>query len=135
MILIDSSVWLSANRLLNDVTDAVDPYDAAVCGPIVYEVLRGASSKRYAALQDLLYSAHLIDDPMPTERYDHAALIYRTLRAQGVTIRSPFDCVIAAVALSHDVPLLHVDRDFDEIAVVFPLRSHNLLRGVKALPS
>lgn len=128
MILIDSSVWLSAKRLLTNVTDVVDPYEAAVCGPIVYEVLRGAGSKSYAALQDQLFSAHLIDDPMPTERYDHAALIYRTLRDRGITIRSSFDCVIAAVALSHDVPLLHIDRDYDEIAAVFPLRSHHLLR-------
>lgn len=28
----------------------------------------------------------------------------------------PIDCLIAALALDYDVPLLHADRDFDAIA-------------------
>ena len=45
-----------------------------------------------------------------------AADLYRSLRKKGVAIRKPVDCLIAAVAIEYDVPLLHNDRDFDEIA-------------------
>jgi len=44
-----------------------------------------------------------------------AAELYRTLRRKGITIRKPIDCMIAAVAIEHNVPLLHKDRDFDSI--------------------
>lgn len=31
------------------------------------------------------------------------------------------DCLIAAVAIAHEVPVLHADRDFDALAQVSPL--------------
>ena len=37
-------------------------------------------------------------------------------RRRGVTIRNSVDCLIAAVAIEHDIPLLHHDRDVDPIA-------------------
>ena len=44
-----------------------------------------------------------------------AAEIYRSLRKKGLTIRKPVDCMIASVAVEHDLLLLHNDRDFDQI--------------------
>jgi predicted nucleic acid-binding protein len=41
-----------------------------------------------------------------------AANIYRYLRKKGITIRKSNDCIIAAVAIQADIPLLHSDRDF-----------------------
>jgi len=60
------------------------------------------------------------------ETYERAAAIHRECRAHGETVRSSIDCLIAAVAMREDVPVLAADRDFDVIAHhtglrVFPL--------------
>jgi len=47
--------------------------------------------------------------------FQKETLLYRSLRRRGVTIRKPVDCMIASVAIEHDIPLLHNDRDFDPI--------------------
>ena len=52
---------------------------------------------------------------MSKETYIHAAEIYRFLRLRGITIRKTLDCMIAAVAIENNIPLLHHDRDFDPI--------------------
>jgi len=41
-----------------------------------------------------------------------ASALYRNARSSGVTVR----LLIAAVAIDHDVVLLHADRDFDGLA-------------------
>lgn len=41
---------------------------------------------------------------------------YRSLQKKGVTIRKPVDCMIASVAVEHDIRLLRNDRDLDHIA-------------------
>lgn len=58
----------------------------------------------------------------PVEAAVGAADLYRTLRKKGVTIRKPNDCLIAHYALSYDIPLLHYDVDFEQIAQHTPLR-------------
>ena len=45
-----------------------------------------------------------------------AAELYRIVRHKGITIRNTVDCMIAAVAIEHDIPLLHNDRDFNPLA-------------------
>jgi hypothetical protein len=45
-----------------------------------------------------------------------AAALYRAVRRKGVTVRKPVDCMVASVAIEHDLSLLHNDRDFDHIA-------------------
>jgi len=42
----------------------------------------------------------------------------RSHRAAGVTVRSTVDCLIARLAVEHDLVLLHDDRDYDRIATV-----------------
>jgi len=42
-----------------------------------------------------------------------AATHYRTLRAQGHTVRRTIDCLIATFCLQNGHALLHNDRDFD----------------------
>jgi predicted nucleic acid-binding protein len=54
-----------------------------------------------------------------------AADMYRGLRRRGITIRNSVDCMIAAVAIEHDLPLLHNDRDFD------PMKTHCGLKVVE----
>ena len=42
------------------------------------------------------------------------------VRWQGVTPRSPRDRLIAATAVDKRIPLLHDDRDFEQLALVEP---------------
>jgi predicted nucleic acid-binding protein len=130
VILVDSSVLIShADRQI--LTAAVDSKRIAVCGPVIYEVLRGALDGRFEITRRTLSRLVVLDDPTPAVRYEEAARIYRMLRVRGITIRSPLDCVIAAIAIHHGVPLLHADRDFVMIARFTPLDE----RGVSSLLS
>ena len=47
-------------------------------------------------------------------------MLYARCRWQGITIRSPNDCLIAACAVEAGEPLLHADRDFERIAAIEP---------------
>jgi len=58
----------------------------------------------------------------PAEAAIGAAELYRSLRKKGVTIRKPNDCLIAHYALVHNLPILHNDVDFDQIAHYSSLR-------------
>ena len=67
-----------------------------------------------------------LTDPIPADVYLEAADIYRLAKRKGFTIRSSVDCVIAAIAIRHDMPLLQADRDFDVIARFSALRTIEL---------
>ena len=56
----------------------------------------------------------------PVESYREAALIYFRCRRAGVTVRSAIDCLIARIAIEHEVIVLHDDRDFENMAGVIP---------------
>ena len=58
----------------------------------------------------------------PVEAAIGAAQLYRMLRKKGVTIRKPNDCLIAHYAIYYDIPILHNDVDFDQIARHVALR-------------
>ena len=45
-----------------------------------------------------------------------AAALYRLCRQEGETVRKLIDCLIGAVAIGADVPVLHNDDDFDVLA-------------------
>jgi predicted nucleic acid-binding protein len=87
---------------------------------VVYqEVLQGARDvHHFLRLQEQLDQVpHFVaDNPRETARL--AATLYARCRWQGVTIRSPNDCLIAACAIEADETLLHADHDFDRIATV-----------------
>ncbi len=55
--------------------------------------------------------------------YEDAAALYRTCRRSGDTVRKLIDCLIAAVAIRADIPVLHADANFDVLARHTPLRA------------
>jgi predicted nucleic acid-binding protein len=121
MILVDTTVWIDLFRgqetaevkLLERLIG--ENADICVCGVILTEVLQGIrDDKEYAATSARFES--LIYLPMSQRTFRKAAELYRTLRRKGVTIRNAVDCMIAAVAIEHDIPLLHQDRDFTALA-------------------
>ena len=119
MILIDTSAWIEFLRDTGSPTcnrvDTLLAADIATCHAIRMEVLAGARDEAHLrSLRGLLARAVLL----PTEPidYEEASAIYRRCRQHGDTVRKLIDCLIAAVAIRHDVPLLHSDKDFDTIA-------------------
>jgi predicted nucleic acid-binding protein len=127
MVLVDTTVWIDffADRSEPHV-DALERFieieeDICLCGIILAEVLQGIrSDKDYNKTKG--YFDDLIFLPMQQTTFVQAAELYRSLRKRGITIRKPVDCMIAFVAIEHDIPLLHNDRDFDYIAKYSKLR-------------
>jgi predicted nucleic acid-binding protein len=119
VILIDTSAWVEflrdtgspACRRVDDLLAS----DIAICDVVQMEVLAGARDERHlASLRALLARATLARiEPVD---YDQAAALYRTCRRNGETVRKLIDCLIAAVAIRLDVPVLHADADFDALA-------------------
>ena len=89
---------------------------------VLLEVLAGTTDEERAArLRGFLAGAELLRQQSPVDA-EHAAALYRACRRAGDTPRSLNGCLIAAVALRHDVPVLHRDRDFTVLAAHTDLR-------------
>ena len=119
MILIDTSAWIEFLRDTGSpICQRVDDLlaaEIATCDVVRMEVLAGARNEQHLQqLRRLLARA----STLPTEPvdYDAAAALYRTCRQQGHTVRKLIDCLIAAVAIRGNVPVLHRDADFDVLA-------------------
>jgi len=125
VILVDTSAWIEflrgAGTPACEQVDALLAEDLATCDPIHMEVLAGARNDTHLRnLRALMARAAVLQTR--TTHYEHAARLYRQARTSGLTVRKHIDCLIAAVAIDHDVPLLHADRDFDALATVSELR-------------
>ena len=119
MILVDTSAWVEFLRNTgSQVCTRVDELlggEIATCDPIRMEVLAGARDESHLNdLRRLLARASVID--LVSGDYEDAAAAYRTCRRGGETVRKLIDCLIGAVAIRADVPLLHADGDFDVVA-------------------
>lgn len=119
MILVDTSAWIEFLRDTGTpVCRRVDRLLAAriaTCDVIRMEVLAGARDEHHLQqLRGLLARAtHLPTEPVD---YENAAALYRTCRQQGETVRKLLDCLIAAVAIRADIPILHHDGDYEVLA-------------------
>ena len=125
--LVDTSVWIdffsdvkaSHVETLDVLLD--ENQDICICGLILTEILQGIRrEKEYSKTKEYLKA--LVYLPMAQKTFVKAADIYRTLRKKGITIRKPIDCMIGALALEHDVHLLHNDKDFDLLKKHFGLK-------------
>jgi predicted nucleic acid-binding protein len=131
MWLVDTSVWVAVFRRKNplDLEQVVAFDEVVTCLPIVQEVLQGfKDEKPYRIAKDALRSLPTLDDPLGFEVFDAAVDLYRSARRAGITVRSSIDCLVAAIALRHDVGVLHHDRDYTALARVSALRQR-LLRA------
>ena len=125
MILVDTSAWIEFLRDTGSATcervETLLDAEIATCDAVRMEVLAGARDERHLqSLRGLLARAILI--PTSPRDYDNAAALYRQRRRKGETVRKSIDCLIAAVAISAEVPILHNDVDFDVLARHTPLQ-------------
>jgi predicted nucleic acid-binding protein len=130
VILVDTSAWVDylrdrrtvAAKALIALIEHGD--ELATTEPVIMELLAGADTPARAdALERLVNGLPLLGlDPRLDFRA--AAGLYAAARREGRTVRSLVDCLIACVAIRHDVPLLHKDVDYDVISNISPLRIH-----------
>lgn len=127
MILVDTSVWIDYLRggheptteRFQEVLDHDLPF--GITGLIYQEVLQGARTEAdFDRLATYLGSQRFYAPQDPVSSYEDAARLYFDCRRQGVTVRNTVDCLIAGVALEHDLMLLHRDADYDRIGRVVP---------------
>ncbi|MDO8308189.1 MAG: PIN domain-containing protein [Actinomycetota bacterium] len=125
-VLADTSVWVTHLRGNSRATSRLLAGNAdgslTMTEPVAMELLAGARPGQVAALDQLVNAIPSLGI-LPDLDFRAAAAIKRAVRADGHTVRSLVDCLIAAVVLRHgDVVLVHDDIDFERIASVTDLR-------------
>lgn len=126
VILVDSTVWIDLLRNFETVPVArlrklLDLGEATVAPVIVQEVLQGAVNvAAFTKLHRYFAAMPISGADNSVELHVAAGRLYARARWQGVTPRSPHDCLIAVTAIEEDLPLLHDDRDFEHLATVEP---------------
>ncbi|MDN5864049.1 MAG: PIN domain-containing protein [Gammaproteobacteria bacterium] len=127
MYLADTSAWIEYTRpkprrvglLLRDFLKA----DTAVfvAGVIVQELLQGARDElQCRRLGNWLQPQRWVAPTDDFTTHAEAGRLYARCRWQGFTPRSSNDCLIAQLAIEHDLVLLHDDAEFEEIARIEP---------------
>lgn len=133
MIIVDTSVWIEylrgtgskAHRALNSLRQK-DPGSIVIAEPIAMELLLGPTDELAVRRIERLVDGTASLDVSPHVDFREAAGIFRSVRRSGRTPRSIVDCLIAAIALRHDVELLHKDADFEAIAEITGLKHRSL---------
>ena len=122
MILVDTSAWVEylratrskADRRLTRLLEERAPL--ATTDALLMEVLAGARDTAHRdQLRRLLAGCTFLGTEGPGD-WERAADVYRICRAAGDTVRALTDCLIAVVAMRAEIPVLHVDSDFEVIA-------------------
>lgn len=128
--IIDTSIWIDYfNTVFNDKTNAADKLlenkSVIILPVILQEILQGIRDKiKFDSIKGLLLSLEFFQFNEIETAID-AASLYRFLKTKGVTIRKPNDCLIAVVCINNNIPLLHNDKDFDNIAKYTSLKIYN----------
>ena len=121
MLLIDSSIWIKLFREENNdfkqtLTEIIDGRDYYLSRFTQTELLQGCRNEQeWSELNSYLETQDYINPSL--QSWTQAARIYFELRCQGITVRNTIDCLIAALTIEHKLLLLHIDRDFEAIAL------------------
>ncbi len=118
MILADTSIWIDLlSPHPRELPSEDDLLRLVTCGPVLQEVFQGMRPGPVSeAFTRSFLALPCLGDPLARDLFEDAARIYREGRQKGFTIRSSADCLIAAIAIAHRVPVWHRDRDFTTIA-------------------
>ncbi len=120
MILVDSSVWITAFREPNSEVfrqlERIIEERACTCGIVIQEVLQGLHDPH--VLWELDMRMSLLDCLETTrETYRKAADLFRRCRRRGIAVHT-VDALIMAIAIEHRVPAFTLDGDFVRAASV-----------------
>lgn len=129
MFLVDTSVWIEVFRRPSrfELGSVADLDEVVTCLPVIQEVLQGFQQEHaFRVAREAMFALPVLESPVTRDVFEEAAQLYRTARRSGITIRSGVDCVIAACAIRHGIPVLHYDRDFKLLAQVSPLTERQI---------
>jgi predicted nucleic acid-binding protein len=121
-VIVDTSAWVEYLQRKGSpghlALEAAIKGDEPVTIPEVVrmELLIGGTSEEWATRRRRMLDAYDVVALEPLIDMEEAAAIHRRCRRAGETPRNLIDCMVAAVAIRRDEPLLHRDRDFDVIA-------------------
>lgn len=114
--MVDTSAWIEFLRdtgspVCKKLTRSLDK-ELAVSDPIRMELLAGARDEAHLEQLRRLLSRYTHVNSIPAD-YDLAGILYRQCCANGETVRKLMDCLIAAIAIRQELPLMHQDADFN----------------------
>ncbi|GAA1508053.1 type II toxin-antitoxin system toxin ribonuclease VapC11 [Nocardioides humi] len=132
MTLVDTSVWIDFLRRPGHpgnepLRELLRHEEAVTTPPIEMELLLGPTDELSLRRVEKAIVGVGTLPVQPDVDFHDAAAIYRAVRRSGRTVRNSVDCLIAAIAIRHEVPLLHRDADFEAIAGVTELQHRSLL--------
>jgi predicted nucleic acid-binding protein len=130
VLVVDSSVWIdffndADHPAVDLLQQLLDHGEVRIIVPdlVLFEVLRGFRDERdhrqALRLLQSLNAAQTGGEKLALIAAQH----YRSLRSQGVTVRSSIDVLVASFCIENDYALLHRDRDFQAFEL------HRGLRG------
>ena len=134
MVLVDTSVWIDVFRKPSRVRleDHLDFDEVVTCLPVIQEVLQGFDREAdFRRAREAMWALPIVESPLRPALVDDAVDLYRRARRAGLTVRSGIDCLIAACALRHNLAVVHVERDFTNLARVSQLDATDLNRPAK----
>ena len=127
MVIIDTTVWIDyLNGIKTPQSDWLDTeverQRLGLTDVILCEVLQGVhDDQQFVDIRRELSKFEIMSTG-GIELAVAAAENYRTLRAQGRTVRKTIDCLIATFCLRNGYSLLHNDRDYDPFEEILGLR-------------
>ena len=125
MILVDTSVWIdffrgdngaASTALAQCLGDA--SVEVGMADLVLFEVMRGFRDTPAMRDAQALLCALPKVELGGTDNALSAAARYRQLRAQGSTVNSPIDVLLASYCMNHGHVLLHRDADFESLQIL-----------------
>ncbi len=120
MITADSSVWIDylggrSTRAATQLDAVLDDssHDIVLLDVVLMEVLRGFRFDHEWRMAKDAFAVLPVHAAGGETVALKAASMYRSLRGEGVTVRSSIDLLIGAWCIENDCSLIHSDRDFD----------------------
>ncbi|HEU0201872.1 MAG TPA: PIN domain-containing protein [Burkholderiaceae bacterium] len=126
-MIVDSSAWIAHLRLsrtsagLRLARALREREPMLLPDAVLIEVLRGATDyAHFLRLERALLSLPRFVPADERALARASALLYARCRWAGITPRAENDCLIACCAIETGLPLLHEDRDFEQITRIEP---------------
>ena len=121
LVMVDSSIWIDFFKGVSippvlALFELMDDNRIIIPPIIAQEVLQGVTEKKLVDIIESLFFGFKFISYDPYEAALGAADLYRKLQLKGITVRSSNDALIAWICINFNLPVLHNDRDFDNMA-------------------
>jgi predicted nucleic acid-binding protein len=127
MLIADTSAWIEWLRMTGSSTNlafhqAFSLDRIVLPEPVKAELLLGARNRAEVGTLRRLLETVDFELVHPRDDFESATELFHTARQRGVTARGVMDCLIVAMSLRLQLPVLHHDVDFARLAPVIELQ-------------